>query len=276
MTDGQRGLSPEEAAAGAIVAQALGGIVVPRDIEGAPEETHDLDVVEIPLLGRVALEVTSARDEAIKSLHSAGYGRKHLARTLASDWWVGLPNDGELQVRKTFAKAEPHVRVLEQHGVRDLGGVALADRRPPAGANEQVAAASRALFDLGVSYARRLSGPDRGEVPEFVPAFHGGAGSDFGTLYALVEACANDNAAKLIAAECEERHLFVWMGSSASDAELAFATLSPPAVPPRLPAGVDALWLASPTTTPGAAFARLWRLRPPGGWENLTPWPASG
>jgi len=268
-------LSSQELAAGEIVAHALGGLVVPRDVKGAGDETHDLDVVDVPRLGRVAVEVTSAGDQALESLHSAGFRRKHLAKTLRSDWWVGLPNDGELRIRKTLAKAEPHVRVLEDHGVKNIGGVAPGHRHVRFGASDPIAAASRALFEIGVTYARRLSGPPPGEVAEFILAFHGGAGSDFAALYALLEACAEANAAKLSKADAEERHLFVWIRPSASDAELAFSTLSPPTVTPALPDALDELWLASRPTTPGAAFARLWRLRPPAGWENLTPWPAS-
>lgn len=109
-----------------------------------------------------------------------------------------------------------------------------------------------------------------------MPALHGGVASDFDALYALLEACAQENAAKLIAAGGEERHLFGWMRASASDAELAFSTLPPPDVPPTLPDGVDVLLLAIPATTLGAAFARLWRVRPPGSWENLVMWAAPG
>jgi hypothetical protein len=87
----------------------------------------------------------------------------------------------------------------------------------------------------------------------------------------LVADCAEAKAEKLRAAAGDERHLFVWMRPSLSDAELAMATLPPPAEAPALPDGIDAVWVATGPKAPESLFGRLWHLRPPGGWEVLTP-----
>ena len=58
-----RNLRADETAAADIVAAYLGGKPEPRDVEGAPDKTHDFDVL-LENGERVALEVTAAVDEA--------------------------------------------------------------------------------------------------------------------------------------------------------------------------------------------------------------------
>jgi hypothetical protein len=260
-------LDAREREAGTIVAERLGGRLVDRD--GA-EGAHDFDVV-LPDGRNVALEVTSAADESIESLIRAGVTRQHFAPTLTHDWWLGLPYDGSVEVSKVRAKAPRHLAVLEASGRTEVGGILPAHRRAPANASEHEVRAIEELFSLGVDFARRLGTREAGENAELLVTLHGGSGSDFAALYRLIESRAEAKAPKLIAAGGAERHLFVWMRASASDAELAFATLAPPEVPPDLPQGIDVLWLASPATTPGALWGRLWRLQPPGGWELIAP-----
>lgn len=75
---------------------------------------------------------------------------------------------------------------------------------------------------------------------------------------------AGHNIAKLLAADADERHLFLWINASQADAELAMHTGPPPQTPPPLPAGVDVLWVHNES-------GRLWRVRPPAGWEAPDP-----
>jgi hypothetical protein len=139
-----RALRPEELAAGNIIAQQLRGVPVARNVLGAEDRTHDLDVV-LPGGRRIALEVTSAADEAVEALR--------------------------------------------------------------------------------------------------------------------VE--------KLAAADGHERHLFVWIRDSYAGAELAMATLPPPASTPLLPEGLDVVWVATKGGDPDALYEHLWRLQPTGGWEAI-------
>jgi hypothetical protein len=85
----------------------------------------------------------------------------------------------------------------------------------------------------------------------------------------LVAECARKKVEKLAAAPGFERHLFVWIRSSASDAELAIATLPPPASTPALPAGIDVVWVATAGVA-GRLYGKLWRLQPPGAWEDIS------
>ena len=262
-------LSADEEAAGKIVAHQVGGAPFARDVLGAGDGTHDIDI-ELPDGRCISLEVTSARDEAIEALRNLALGRVREAPMLAAHWWIGLPNDGDVRVRRLMSQALSHLAVLEKHGVKEIGGVALAYRRPPAGVDEDAAHAARGLFGLGASFARRLDPPKLGEVARVMASLHGGAGSDSGLVNDLVAACAKRKAKKLAAADGHERHLFVWIHSSYADAELAMATLPPPASTPSVPEAIDVVWAA----TSGAAvelFEWLWHIQPPGGWEAIRP-----
>jgi hypothetical protein len=260
-------LSPEEESAGTIVAQQVGGKLVALDVLGAPDATHDLDVL-LPDGRRIALEVTSAGDEAVEALRREALGRVWEAPTLAHHWWIGLPIDGRIRVRDLMSEVIPHLEVLERHAVERVGGLARADRWSPAEVHQEPAAAAGAVLRLGVSHATRLGPPKPGEAARVMASLHGGAGSNFDAMNDLVSECARKKIDKLMAATGDERHLFVWIRSSASDAELAIATLPPPASPPGLPDGIDAVWVAT-SGGPDALYARLLRLRPPGAWETI-------
>jgi hypothetical protein len=260
-----RSLSLEEKAAGEIVARQLGGRAVERDGERG---SHDFDV-EVSGGRTVTLEVTSAADEAIESLHRAAFRRAHAAPELASDWWLGLPNDGSVQVKRAVRSALPHLAVLEAEGVESIGGVALSGRRAPDGASDAVVEAVRQLYGLRVSFARRLRAPADVDGAEVLLSLHGGAGSNFDQLNELVAECARRKGPQLAGAGGSERHLFIWMRNSVSDAELAMATLPPPPIAPELHEAVDVVWVATLPSTPGALYGKLWRLRPPGGWEQI-------
>lgn len=256
-------LTPDELNAGAIVAQQLGGKLIERDGEVG---SHDFDV-ELGDGQIVALEITSARDAQVASLRSAAIDRPHSAPRLEASWWLGLEEDPPIDVKRIASGVVDHLAVLEQHQLASVGGVGLAQRRPPPDAGADTAAACRALFALGVSYARRLP-PEPGQVNELIFALHRAVGAGFGSLYALIEGCARKKAPKLIATSASARHLFVWVNGSAADAELAISTLAPPAATPSVPAGIDVVWVATPGTG-GQLWARLWSLWPPGGWEVL-------
>jgi hypothetical protein len=259
-------LPPEEQQAGDIVAAHLGGTVHPRDISGAPPETHDLDVM-LPDGRRIAVEVTSAREPSLEGLARAGPRSRHPAPGLTYDWWIGLPYDGTVGVKKLVGEAALHLRVVEQAGRESIGGVLPAERRVPPDASQEETRSIHALFELRVDFARRWGPADADRPAELLVSCHGGASSDFVALCGHLEDQAQAKVSKLIAAKADQAHLFIWVLGSASDAELALSTLPPPSVPPQLPAGIDVLWLASRARVP---HGRLWRLRPPDGWEDLT------
>jgi hypothetical protein len=258
-----------EQVAGQIVAQQLGGQERGRDVAGAPPGTHDFDITLAD--GRlIALEVTSAADGAQEALRSLALGRDWKAPSLRHHWWLGVPKDGSIKVKALMTKVVPHLEVLERHNVEQVGGGNRADRRnPPVGVHEEVADAAHGVFDLGADRATRLGAPKRGETALVMASLRGGAGSNFDLLNDLVARCAKAKAEKLVAAAGDERHLFVWMRPSASDAELAMATLPPPVSTPAIPDGINVTWVATEPTAFDAKFGLLWRLEPPGRWEEI-------
>lgn len=256
-------LDPEEKAAGEIVAKLLGGTAVPRDVPGADEKTHDLDI-KLPTAGRISLEVTAAADGALEALARNALGTKHEAPTLIQDWWVGLPMDGELMVKRLMKGVIPLLETFEAHGVTQ---VPRFPRGKPLGSEGETAEAASELHELGALHANALGPPKAGEVAQILTSLAGGASSNFGSMNDLVAECARKKVEKLIAAGGDERHLFVWLRSSASDAQLAMTTLPPPDSVPEIPEGVDVVWLA--VGIPGQPVPWLWRMRPPGWWEQV-------
>ncbi len=259
-------LSAEEESAGDIVVKHLGGTYEARDVHGAPDATHDLDVVFADGR-RVALEVTSAGDREVEQFRRLLLGQTWEAPSLRHHWWLGIPDDPRIRVKALMRKIVKHLDVLERHDVEQVGG--LHHRQLPADAAPEVAQAARAIFDLGADRATRLDPPKPGETPLLMPSPHGGVSGSSDLLNETVEGCAEKKAAKLRAADGDERHLFVWLLGSASGLELAMATLPMPSSPPALPAGVDVVWVATGSAFPDAPSGRLWRVRPPGGWEEI-------
>lgn len=266
-------LDTYESSAGRIVAQQLGGEAHPRDVDGAPDGTHDIDIVR-PDGRRICLEVTSAADGATEALRRAALGREWKAPSLDHHWWLGVPNDPNTRVKALMTGVVPHLEVLERHDIDQVGGGGRSGRCPPAGAHQEVADATQAVFALGADRATRLGPPKPGETALVMASLHGGASSNFDRLNELVAECAHAKVEKLAAATGDERHLFVWMRSSVADAELAMATLPPPENVPVLPDDIDVVWVATGPESPDALRGRLWRLEPPGRWEQISAWVA--
>jgi hypothetical protein len=89
---------------------------------------------------------------------------------------------------------------------------------------------------------------------------HGSIRDDVDAVNRLAAEHAAKDVKKLLVAHADERHLFIWMDEE--DAKLAMDTGPPPSTTPVLPDGIDVVWIA---TTSG----HLWRLHPPGSWEEL-------
>ena len=260
-------LSTEEVLAGRIVAQHLDGTCQARDVRGAPDATHDLDV---RLKGgrRIALEVTSAGDPEVEELRRLLLGRTWEAPSLSRHWWLGVPDDPRIRVKALMREIIKHLDVLERHDVVQVGG-GLRHRQLPADTAPAVAEAANAIFDLGAHRATRLDPPKPGETPLLMASLNGGVTGSIDLLNETVEGCAEKKAAKLHAADGDERHLFIWLLGSASGVELAMATLPIPTSPPSLPMGVDVVCVATGPAYPDAPSGRLWRVCPPGHWEEI-------
>lgn len=254
----------EEIAAASIVAMQLGGKAHSRDGVRAPEGMHDFDI-ELSDGRRVALEVTSAVNGAVISLQNTAFGQEWPAPELQSDWWIGIPQEASTtRLRSLRRTLVAELRILEAHGAPEIApdwtDYGIPPELPPA-----VTRSVRALLDSGIDWARSINSERSGDAQlHFV--FHGGASSDFEQLHRIVLERVTAKAPKLVRADADERHLFVWLDGTYPDAELAVGTLPPPSPAPELPAEVDAIWLSTP---PFGNPERLWVLTSSAGWRVL-------
>src|ERR1022692_2901934 len=193
-------LDQYETTAGRIVAQRLGGVEHARDVLDAPAATHDVDI-ELPDSRVIALEVTSAADREIEALRATALGREWKASSLGRHWWLGVPENRKLKVKTLMAGVVPHLEVLEQYDIDEVGGPRRPDRHLPQGTHPAVVEAARGVFALGADRATRLGIPKPGDTALVMASLHGGLSSNFGMLNELVAECASAKAAKLTAAE---------------------------------------------------------------------------
>ncbi len=257
-----RALKAEEVAAGEIVAGHVGGEAKPRDVPGAPDASHDVD---IKLLDgrRIALEVTSAADPELRSMRVAAYEKVWNAPSLSANWWVSFAGGSQVQIKAMMRGLEANLRILEEHGVTGVGTFSSAQG---ADTSDAVAEATRQILGGRITGAGSLGAPAPGESARMLLSSHRGFTAGGHEVNAVVADAAEANVKKLLAADADERHLFVWIDEDA--AELEIGTQPPPAAVPTLAGGIDVVWAAK-RAAPGALFERLWRLQPPGGWEAL-------
>lgn len=267
---GRKITAAEHRAAEAVVA-FVGGTIVDRDVDGAPDKTVDFDVLLTD--GRVvALEITAASDPEVVRLHAQAFKFEWPAPLLLNDWQIGVkhPLGGPtINLRPVQKGIESILVVFEHNGVANVGSVGMS--RPPVGVNQDVTDATTEMFNLGVTMARvhrRAKAPGKAMV---LNSIHGGHGSNANEMNELVEINAMANIEKLRDAEGDEKHLFVWIDSSRPEAELAMHLGQMPFGSPTLPEGLNTVWVGSWGTVGigKAGFERLLRIQPSGEWEML-------
>jgi len=153
-----RKLDPSEHAAATIVAGLVNGRDEPRDIDEAPEGTHDFDI-DIPDGCRIALEVTAPTirtSAASTKLGSGTIGRGRGLRTTGG-WSSGMRPEGpQVRMVKVMNRIVPTLLVLEQNLVEDVDTrVRPAYLRPLPDTRQDVLDAMTNLHELGVSAARQ-------------------------------------------------------------------------------------------------------------------------
>jgi hypothetical protein len=252
--------------AAAVVAEQLGGTEEMRDGVDAPDGMHDFDI-NLPDGRSVALEVTAIADPDVVGFHNLMGDTTWIAPGLRTDWWVGLPEPAPGRPAMRVKRQKPTIvsvlRTLEAHEISALEGWTLEPSAPlPCGTPPAVLEAITTLSQIGVLFVRS-TGRRPDDAARLLFTSHGSATSNPGQLNDLVTERVQAKHEKLAAAEASERHLFIWLTDSYPDAEMAFSMLAPP-MPPAIPAVLDVIWLAT-----WAWPIRLWRLRPPGGWEVI-------
>ena len=187
----------DEIAAAEIVAAYLDGNPEARDVEGAPDKTHDFDVV-LRTGQRIALEVTAAVDEARVSLEHAAFGKDWFGATLAHDWWVVLSRrivDPSIRVYRVMKQIVPLLEVMERYEVAEVARDRV--QTPRHVIPSELIAAQQRFLTLGGNVARS-NGPRRSSRGgQVLLSFSHGFSSDPGLANALVVAAAESNLGKL-------------------------------------------------------------------------------
>jgi hypothetical protein len=255
-----------------LVAAVLDGDAICRDKPGAPDGTHDFDVVLVDG-SLVALEVTTAASSRILGtlavLHKVSE-RRYPCLTMVWTITGTHPGDGESgpRIRELAGRVEGLLRRLEVADVDRFDDVSPVSRRDLGGDARQ---AMEELRALGVTSGRATSAP-LGDVGSVSLGLVGGGGVlDPEALNVAVAREVDANLAKLDRAAADERHLFVWVDSTSFSAELSMWTLQVPPGVLELPSSISTVWAATwgPGVSYGSKAARLWRATPPAGWRVL-------
>jgi hypothetical protein len=253
-----------------IVARTLGGKAESRDVPGAPDGTHDFDLL-LPDGRVIAVEVTryteSGRVQQVAEIRRwwADEERKAwIVDRLSHGWHVTV--GPEAHIRRLHAAIGGLLQVLEQKGLRKLRTTVS----PASTADEESKAAVSRLHDLGVWVVWMFDSLKAGEV--VVVPFEAGGSTGQDLVSAMVEAKAGDKVKTLAGVEADERHVFIWVevAQQATMGALAFIDLGVPGCElpnPTLPEGVDAAWVVE------ALFpARIRLYRRVGGWMDYGEW----
>lgn len=266
-------LREEEELAAEILCRVLSAdSVTPRDVNGAPDGTHDFDL--FCGSNRNAVEVTVAVDERLIQ-QASEIGSPGMDATAASGTW-------SVNVRSRIDRLRPRLDSLlaaaEADGVwrlrRGIGGVTAWDEhgnlvvdplesarplRTPESA-EQLGAA-------GVEHASRLRGGRPKRIYLLGPMVGGFPKAD--APAAAIERRIPRKLKTLQsgdAADADARHLFVW--ADVSDFETFSGIddeLIAKARPPQIPEGIDIVWIGR---FDGTSSPTLWRCDRGGRWES--------
>ena len=258
-----------ELEAAALVAAALDGVAVSRDGTKAPDGRHDFDIVTAD--GTVALEVTTSADElAVRAFARMSSGAITEAPELREVWALTTEHPKDEASMPDFKRigkeSGPLLEALEAEGCREVGRTFSPIHRL-SGRPRQIA---EKLLTLGVKSAAALGPPREGGGWFAVSLVGGGGWLDPEALNAaVVKECAA-NVKKLLSANRDDRHAFIWMDTSNFAAEFALFMNRPPLSGPNLPDAVSTAWIGlwDPGRTAGSNSSLLWKATA-GGWKIL-------
>lgn len=235
-----------------------------RDCPGAPDNMHDFDLVGDEV---IAVEVTRAARDPDISMWTAINKRTWHAPTLHRRWTISVVQPSETaapRIKKLHREAEKLLAVLENSGVGEFES-----RSPERRVGDQALDAIAGLARLGVVRGREIGPPGAGEVPHIYVGSSGGFTTSPEAINARASMEIQGNITKLRAANADQRHLFIWVHSTAHEVELALHQNHPPG-PLQMPEGLDTVWLARPGFHGyDAPLYRLWRAERGRGWEIL-------
>ena len=250
----------EEQAAAQIVAEAIGATkIVRRDVSGAPPGAHHYDLKTGERV--VALEVTTATDQAVVEFWAAVHEREWEDPSLTNSWGIVVEHLGGVsQLHKRIGEA---LRYLEAAGIDRVDGSPV-----PKAWSQEVRDGITALHAIGVRQAIATSVPE-GTVPRIVVGSVG-PGNWFlnNDLNEVVQLEIEPNIKKLRKADVGERHLFVWLDLFSDKAQASvhhiLLTNLVPDEPLNMPRDLDVVWVA-PTALVSGENVLLKATA--GGWE---------
>jgi hypothetical protein len=246
------GLRGREVDAATILAAILDARIFPRDVRGAPSGTHDFDLM---LAGgaTIAVEVASLMNGPFRAFLNAKAGTTRPAPSLSGVWVLGF--DHHQSVKKLWKIAETRLAELEAAGITEF----RIRFRP----NEH--RAITALRDGGVTMAIWRPGRPGGiGLNDPLVGSFGLADVSEGVAEAIA-----DNRDKLVAADADARHVFVWVEiMHLAGSAMSISDRLPDDCPPLGP--VDKVWVARDCFLTGPEPAdRLWTYTA-AGWEDET------
>lgn len=256
------------------LATLLGGRPTRRDGRGAPARTHDFDIV--CGYGRViALEVTSSVVPEVVQFWDAVEALDWQFPGLSRSWSVSLnaprPGYSGTNVRRFHHEAPALFSALSQD--IDGGHRDYFHGPPHPSLGPAAIEAIGKLKALGVRNGSPIDTMTGDAAVILVGSVGPGGWTDGRSVNEAVAKAAVDNLDKLLQAEADERHLFLWVDATDNASNVAMATFSVPTDVPSLPDGIDVVWVGlwMPGVDPESYAHSLWCLRVGAtAWERPT------
>lgn len=268
---------PDEAAeqaAADVITLFIGGRSVRRDVPGAPDGTHDFDVISTA--GRVvALEITTAANSGLLRLwHSMNkFNQRLVSQSLQRTWLLTLRDDSRVKLNTLADEVHGLLESLEAVGICGFEHV-----RPDevvvsgsAGVDAAVPAVDR-LRVLGVVGSVAVEHRDQAGQTSIL--LSGTVGRGFcvrpESINGVIEHAICANWHKLARSVADERHVFVWIDPSVGATGVSIDSGRLPASAPNFSGSVDTVWAGfAAAGGPRAGVQSLWRVNRGHGWENL-------
>ena len=257
----------QEWSAAALVLGLIDGTVEMTDVPGAGPRTPDFEITRAGG-GTIALEVTATTVRNVASTWQAIHKESWSSDTLKSHWSVSIRaperSSSPIRINGLAEKVARHLTALELAGVDRFG---LNDGFH--GSDEE-GVATRHLHELGVEQGCALAAPPPGEPAEIAVGTVGAfSGPWVDLVNRAVEREVEANREKLTNAPADERHLFVWVDRTDPNCQAGVILGPTPATSPRLPSGIDAVWIAPWLPGPTVPTSTLWRVEAGKYWESM-------
>jgi hypothetical protein len=227
------------------VAALVAGRPARRDKQGAPDGTHDFDIL-LPDGRTIALEVTSSTVGEVvgmwKAIRELDWCIPGLTRSWSAQLQAAGPGKAGTAVRRFHQQAAQWFNILGAEVPYGAGDVIGDAAKLPL--SEKAKEAVAKLKALGAKGATAVDATVNGGKPAIVVGTVGPGGFiGWSAVDAAVETALTDNADKLAKASADERHLFLWVDNTDNPSYVAMATFSPAGEAPNFKGRADVVWV---------------------------------